>query len=61
MSSEPYTAEELLFDLDERIDRGIATLRTDVQECTWAADVTRLNGKIEVLLVVKDWLRGYNV
>lgn len=60
MSSEPYTAEELLFDLDERIDRAVDLLRFE-NRFGQVGDEMRRNGKIEGLLVVKDWLRGYNV
>lgn len=53
----PWTAEQLLYDLNDRIDRGVKELH----RMRWMplAEDRRLAGKIEGLRLVKDWLRSY--
>lgn len=56
------TVQELLADLDDRIDRGIETLKTQrarFDNDTAHAEYIRLSGKIDGLQVAKDWLRSY--
>ena len=53
------TTEELLLDLNERIDKGVIALRAGVTTNSNAVDIVRVYGKAEGLLVVKDWLRSY--
>ena len=53
------TAEEIIADLNERIDKGVLALRAEVSIKSNPVDIVRVYGKAEGLLVVKDWLRGY--
>jgi len=53
------TAEEIIADLNERIDKGVIALRVEAAAQGHAFDANRLYGKAEGLLVVKDWLRSY--
>jgi len=56
------TGEELLIDLEERIDRGILALHAErlaKGEYPGTVEWGRLTAKMDGMLVVKDWLRSY--
>ena len=53
------TAEEIIADLNERIDKGVVALTLAAAGSSHPFDKNRLYGKAEGLLVVKDWLRSY--
>lgn len=54
------TTAEMLADLSDRIDRAVAELVVLRREVDDRPDRSRLSGKIDGLLVVKDWLRSYS-
>ena len=51
------TATDILSDLNERLDRGIAYLNEKADEHPDSRD--RIAGKAQGLALVKDWLRSY--
>lgn len=62
----PHKSErdELLNDLEDRIRRGVARLQRvkasyPRRDDTYEPEIRRLNGKIEGLRLVQDWLRSY--
>jgi hypothetical protein len=50
--------DEVLADLNERLDRAIESLRVPKANES-EAERARLNAKSQGFKVVKDWLRGY--
>ncbi len=52
------TKDELIVELTGRIDQGITHLQA-LQNDGTAHEFSRLQGKIQGLLLVKDWLRSY--
>jgi len=53
------THDEIMADLNDRINRGIAALYERRSYDARDDGATRYYGKIEGLKLVKDWLRSY--
>jgi hypothetical protein len=51
--------QEVINDLNERIDRGLKELDVLGEASRSDTGLIRITGKIEGLLLVKDWLRSY--
>jgi len=51
--------DEIMADINDRIDRGIIYLEFAQKETRHPSNVARYGGKIEGLRLVKDWLRTY--
>ena len=54
------TSEELIADMNERIDKVVIALRAEAStKSNNPIDIVRIYGMAEGLLVVKDMLKGY--
>ena len=53
------TSDEVIADLNERIDKGVTYLKVKRQDPDEVIRKAELSGKIRGLLLVKDWLRSY--
>lgn len=52
------TGDEIITDLRDRIDRAV-TMLEEAEQTAGERETIRLVAKANGLLVVKDWLRGY--
>lgn len=54
-----WTADQLLYDLNDRINRGVNELMELRADSRIPQERARLLGKVQGLMLVRDWLRAY--